>query len=473
MPSAPKATFSSRADTVPDLNIVTTTIRRARGNLPQMPLVNMFSEAAITEPRQFALQSFPGLTVTTTLGAGPVSAMLQSGGVLAGALTAISASTLYVGGVALGAVAGSGAASLAGNEMGVVGAAGAVASFYDGSMFSAISFPDGQPIIKVFEQGGRFLFIPVAGQDWYWTAPYADMLVAGVFTVDGLDFASAESEPDQLLDGLVIGDSPILFGANTIEFWTKTGDLDLPYVPVEGRTFQKGVRATGCAALFDNTFGWVSPDNIVYIAGNVPQRISDAGIEELIAASATCRVDSYFFEGHEFLKVGLDDVTVEFDAQTRQWNERKTGVANFRGGPVVAGPLFGSATDGSVYELSGWTDLDGYHERSFCAGFTLNGGAVRIANVRLRTNPGQTEYLTGNYTDPTVELFQSYDGGQTFEDALPEQLGEQGEYRKEVEWRALGIVDAPGPLFRFRVTDPVSFRASGAGFNEARGGRSR
>ena len=458
---------------MPDLNIVTTTIRRARGNMPVMPLVNMFSEAAITEPRQFALQSFPGLTVTATLGAGPVTSALQSGGVLSGALTAISASTLYVGGTARGMVTGASAASLAGNEMGVVAAAGADASFFDGAAFSSIAFPDSQSVIKVFEQGGRFLFIPMNAQTFYWTGPYADMLVAGVFTVAGLDYASAESEPDYLLDALVIGDSPILFGGNTIEFWTKTGDLDLPYVPVEGRTFQKGIRATGCAALFDNTFGWVSPDNIVYIAGNVPQRISDAGVEELIAASATCRVDSYFFEGHEFLKIGLDDVTVEFDAQTRQWNERKTGVGNFRGGPVVAGPLFGSMTDGSIYELSGWTDIAGYHERSFCAGFTLNGGAVRIANVRLRTNPGQTEYLAGNYVDPTVELLQSYDGGQTFETALAETLGEQGEYRKEVEWRALGVADAPGFFAKFRVTDPVSLRVSGAGFNEARGGRSR
>ncbi len=458
---------------MPDLNIITTTIRRSRGNMPVMPLVNMFSEAAITEPRQFALQSFPGLTVSTTLGDGPVRALLQGGGILDGALSALSGGTLFTGGVSRGAVTGSGAASIAGNEMGVVAAVGSVAVFYDGAAFSSIDFPDGQDIIKVFEQGGRFLFIPEGGQAWYWTAPYADMLVAGVFTVDGLDFASAESEPDQLLDGLVIGDSPILLGANTIEFWTKTGDLDLPYVPVEGRTFQKGIRATGCAALFDNTFGWVSPDNIVYIAGNVPQRISDAGVEELIAGSATCRVDSYFFEGHEFLKIGLDDVTVEFDAQTRQWNERRTGVGNFRGGPVVAGPLFGSTVDGSVYELSGWTDLVGYHERSFCAGFTLPGGVIPIRNVRLRTNPGQTDYLTGDYTNPTVELIQSYDGGQTFESALPEYLGEQGEYRREVEWRALGIADAPALFAKFRVTDPVSFRASGAGFNEAGGGRSR
>lgn len=282
-----------------------------------------------------------------------------------------------------------------------------------------------------------------------------------------------ENEPDALVDGVTLGDLIVWGGKNTIEFWAKTGDADLPYSPIEGRVFQKGVRDTGCMAVFDNSFAWVSPEGIVYRGGNVPERISDGGIEELITASETCRVDAYFFEGHEFLKVRLDTVTVEFDAQSRQWNERKTGTGNFLGGPVVDGPLFGSMVDGALYELADYADLESDHERSFCINLPINGGAVPINNIRLRANPGHTDYLTGPYTDPIIELFQSYDGGQTFDAALPERLGEQGHYRREIEWRALGYADAPGLFIKFRVTDPVTFRISGAFYNETHGGRSR
>lgn len=459
-----------------DLGLVTGTIRRARGSLPEMPLVNMFSEAAITEPRQFALLSFPGLSDEgTEMGNGPVIALLQKDGVLEGALVGVSAGSVYVGGSSVGALNGGGAASIAGNETGIVAAALDDASFWDGSAFSAVDFPDGAAVRKVFEQGGRFLFLRDGTQAFYWTEPLAEMLDGdGHVTVDALNFASAESEPDHLRDGLSFGNTVALFGTQSTERWSATGDSELPYTPIQGAEYSKGIRATGCAALFDNSFAWVSPDHIVYRAGNVPERISDAGIEELIAASTTCRVDSYFFEGHEFLKVGLDDLTIEFDAQTRQWNERRTGVSAFRGGPVVTGPLFGSNVDGKIYSLTGRLDLDGYQERSFCAGIAMNSGAVSIDNVVLRTNPGVTDYLEGDYQNPVVELIQSYDGGKTFDAALPEYLGEQGEYRREVEWRALGFADAPGFFAKFRVTAPIDWRVSGASFNEPQGGgRSR
>jgi hypothetical protein len=303
------------------------------------------------------------------------------------------------------------------------------------------------------------------------------MIVGGTVEVDPLNFATAESEPDELVDAVAFEDALAFGGTETIEFWGKSGNSELPYTPSTGRVFNKGVRETGCMALFDNTFAWVSPDNIVYTAANVPQRISDAGIEELIAASTTCRVDAYFFEGHEFLKIKLafadgSGLTIEFDAQTRQWAERKSGSGNFVGGPVIDGPVFGG-DDGKLYEPGAYQDLGSYHERSFCVGFPIDGGAVPISNLRLRTNPGNTDFLVAPYDDPAVELFLSDDGGRTFDAPFPETLGEAGEYRKEVEWRALGLADSPGFFAKVRVTDPVSFRCSGATINEPHGGRSR
>lgn len=459
---------------MPEIGLVTSTIRRGRGDLPQCPLVNLFLEQALTEPRQFSLLSHPGLAVEgTTLGVGPVAALSRADGVLSGAVLAVSGGYFYASGASQGAVSGSEVPSIAGNEMGAIAAAGGNARYYDGSAFSTVDFPDAAAVRKVIEQAGRFLFLRDGTGAVYFTEILEDMLVAGIVTVDALNFFTAESEPDQLVDAVALQDRIVLGGTETIEFWVKTGNAELPYTPIAGLVYQKGVRATGCMAAFDNTVVWISPDHIVYRAGNVPERISDPGIEELIAASTTCRVDVYFFEGHEFAKVLLDDICLEFDAQTQQWAERKTGVGQFVGGPVITGPIFGSMEDGKLYEPAAFADLDGAHERSFCVNFPINGGTVSINNFGLRTNPGQTDFLTGDYTDPTIELIQSYNGGITFETALQEYLGEGGHYRKEVEWRALGFADAPGFFSKVRVTDPVNFRCSGAWINEPHGGRSR
>lgn len=442
--------------------------------MPQMPLVNMFLEQALQEPQQFSLLSHPGLVEEgTEYGSGPVKALFRKGGVLSGVAVAVSGTQLYTNGGARGPVSGTLAPSIAGNEVGVVATAGELAVFYNGGAFSSIAFPDGASVRKVLEQGGRFLFLRRGSGTFYWTEPLTAMLVAGAVDVDALNFATAESEPDELIDAVAFEDALAFGGTETIEFWVKTGDSELPYTPSTGRVFQKGVRETGCMAAFDNSFAWVSPENMVYRAGNVPERVSDPGIEELIAASETCRADAYFFEGHELLKIRLDTVTIEYDAQTGQWAERKSGTDNFRGGPVINGPVFGSAVDGKLLEPAAYADLDDYHERSFCLGFPLDGGAVRVSNLRLRCNPGQTDFLTGDYADPAVELLLSYDGGLTFDDALLENLGEAGHYRREVEWRALGLADPPGFFAKVRVTDPVSFRCSGAVINEPSGGRSR
>lgn len=442
--------------------------------MPLLPLVNMFLEQAVSEPRQFSLLSHPGLAEEgSELGIGPVRALFQKDGVVSGAVVGVSGTFAYLNATSLGAISGSLVPSIAGNEIGVMMTAGAPATFYSGSSYTVVDFPDNANVTKAIEQGGRFIGLRDGTGQFYWTEVLSDAITGGLLTFDPLNFATAESEPDALVDAVAFEDAVALGGTQTIEFWAKTGDTELPYTPSTGRVFMKGVRATGCMVLFDNSFAWVSPEHIVYRAGNVPERISDPGIEELIAASTTCRADAYFFEGHEFLKIQLDTVTLEYDAQTRQWGERKTGTGNFQGGPVIQGPIFGSTVDGKLLEPSDYSDLDADHEREFGVFAPLNGGAIPVNNLTLRTNPGHTDYLSGDYTDPTVEMIQSFDGGQTFESPLTEHLGQAGHYRREVEWRALGLADPPGFYARIRVTDPVSFRCSGAYINEPHGGRSR
>jgi len=449
-----------------DLPYGVSSYSRERGNIAELPVINMIAESAPSNGR-LVLISRPGIEEVSEVGAGPINGLFQHDGILAGSLIAVSGSALYKDSTNLGTLDGGGFVSFAGDEEELTICAGQSIWQTDGTTLTAMTFPDDVDVVRVFDLAGYNIGIRANSARFYWR-------LWGINVWDGLDFATAENEPDRLLDGLAIDDYLVLFGTETVEFWPKTGDPELPFTPTAGRVFEKGIRATGCCTAFDNTVAWVSNENIVYRAGNVPDRISDSGVEERLANSVECRVESFFFEGHEFLKVRGDTFTMLYDAQTGLWSECASyGQTNFRGLCAITGPLFGDDTTGQIWGYSsGYSDNGGVLERRFRAGVELD-QAVTINCIRLTANVGQTPHLSGTYADPVVEMRSSRDAGQTWANWEQSPLGAQGNYRERSEWRRCGMFDDPGMLFEFRVTDPVPFRASRVQANPKNGGRSR
>lgn len=448
---------------MPALQYGPTSYERTEGNLPGLPVVNMYLES--TQSEGPVLQSRRGLEDRSAdMGAGPVLSLFKRDGVVSGALLGVSAGRLYNGTTNVGAVAGSGPVSIAGNEAGALIAAGSTLYSYDGATLATVAFPDSANVIKVIEGASRFIAIRAGSGRFYFTPPLA-------LTFDALDFATAESESDQLLDALFIDDAIVFFGKETVEFWPNTGDNNTPFVPLQGRVYERGIKATGCATGLGSSFAWVTDQNTVCI-GDENNIISHPGIEEDIAASTECRAFNFFLDGTEFLCVRTDSKSHCYNLRTGTWSENTTeGRANWAA-QCFAGGVFGSAYDGKTLAWSdGYEELGGVLERRFRAGLPINGGGIDIANVRLRTNPGQTPFLSGVYTPATVEMRVSRDAGQTWGNWRSASLGAQGDYRTRVEWRALGLASYPGFLAEFRVTDPVPFRLSGVFANERVGGR--
>jgi hypothetical protein len=451
---------------MPRLQFGYSTNDRNRGDLPPMVVVNMFAEEAPTEETGVVLQSRKGiLDRVADMGAGPVKQLFQLDGVLTSDLFGVSNGNLYRDTASLGAIVGSGPVSITGNEIGLVVTAGGAPRYYDGTTLSNIAFPDAANVSKVLEGASRFIFLRAGTGKFYWSPALAA-------TVGALDFATAETSPDALLDAVFIDDTLVLFGSETVEFWPNTGSATLPFQPLEGRVFERGIRATGCAAIFGSSFLWVGDDDVVYANGQEPQRVSNSGLEEEIAASATCSVFTYYDEGIQFFAVRVDSGTWVYSLRSGTWSEmRSSGQANWIP-QCYANGVFGSAINGKTLAFSSLhTDLGGTLERRFTAGFPLNAGGIPISNMSLRTNVGQTPYLTGTYTNPVVERRISRDAGQTWGNWKSASLGAQGEYRKKVRWGPSGMASQPGFLVEFRVTDPVPFRCGDALFNEVYGGR--
>ena len=443
--------------------------QRERGNLAELPVINMFAETAPAEGR-LVLQSRPGLEVYSSIGTGPVNGLFRRDGIMNGQICALSGSQLYIGEMPVGVVYGAGVVSFSGDEEELAVNAGASIYRTDGVNLYEMAFPDGANVIKTLDLAGYNIAIRESSGRIYWR-------LWGVNAWDPLDYATAENEPDKLLDGLAIDDYLVLFGTETVEFWPKTGDPDLPFQPTQGRVFEKGIRATGCAAPFDNSFVWVtskSQGSAVYRAGNTPERISNPGIEEKIANSETCSVYSFYFEGHEFAAIRLDDRTILIDAQTGEISEWASyGRANFRGQVCIPGPYFGDDETGTIWKFgTGYTDAGGPLERRFRFGLGLE-GPFTLDCLRLTVNPGQTGTLAGSYSNPAVELRMSDDAGQTWTEWEQTELGEQGAYRTRAEFRRLGMFDDPGLLGEVRMSDPEPFRVSKVQANPQKGGRSR
>jgi hypothetical protein len=248
---------------------------------------------------------------------------------------------------------------------------------------------------------------------------------------------------------------------------------------VEGRNYQRGVKAPGCACPLDNSLFWIGDDNRVYRSAGAPEGLSDPGIEERIKASAS--VSAFVFEqtGHKFFCVRLDGETLCYDVATREWSEFGSfQKGNFRPRSAVqlhGVPLLGDDTSGTVWRL----DPDAYDDagqpiaKIFTAFQPVQDGSFTLDVIHLDADFGSTPALVGQGADPTVEVRTSRDGGRTWSDWRQSKLGRQGQYRARAAWRRFGSFDAPGAIFEFRCTDPVRFRVSAVRSNEAQGGRSR
>lgn len=138
-----------------------------------------------------------------------------------------------------------------------------------------IPMPGGLPA-KLCASLNHYIWIGVAdSQRFYWIKP-------GETSIDPLLFAEAESSPDPVHGLERVGDTMVVLGAASTEFWAATGDANIPFAPIQGRTLSRGVVEGTAVAVDERTIILVGDDGKVYAISGAPQRISDHSIEERI-----------------------------------------------------------------------------------------------------------------------------------------------------------------------------------------------
>lgn len=424
--------------------------QRTRGNLPQLDVVNMFVEQSNSQG--VIMQSRQPLGILATIGEGPIRASQVRDGVFGGDRFTISAGIAYRGSTELGEVVGSGVASIAVRGSEVLFNAGGPIYSYDGVDYVQVTFPDDSNVTKVFYTAGYFFAIEAGTGYMFFSA------VNDGRTWDALDFFEVESEPDAVYDAVTLDGVIAAGGPNSIEFLAPTGNADLPVSPIQQRVFEQGVYATGCMVQDDNTFFFVGSDQIFYRNGNVPEALGGDWLTERIGLSSTVRLYLLKDQRHKWVCIRLDTETFAYDITTGEIFElRSFARDNFR-----CGVDFGDDETGSIWQFVDYgTDNDeGIVERVLTAGERLLGPKT-YDNVIVECEVGTTPFLSGSYTDPVLESRFSDDGGNVWTDWESDTLGQQGDYRKIMQYNALGQATLPGMMFQIRLTDPVPFRVSG------------
>jgi hypothetical protein len=450
--------------------------RRKRGAPVPWRQENCLLDEVKTDPKGWNILSRPPLVSYTSIGTGPIEGEFQKPGLFNGDKFYVSNGTLYREGVSLGALDGTGVVIWAAGIGEIVITRGASAWSYNGTNLAAVAFPDGAQVNSVHWMARRFVYARKGSGRFYWSA------LDDGRTIDGLDFANAESEPDELLDIAKMGDLFAMLGANSVETWTLTGDPDLPWARVSQRTFGRGIFSPGAKTeVADaNTVYFVSSDGMVCrMAGDAPQRVSDSALEEDIKLASEISVFGYQFEGKPYVVVRLEGVaTYVLDLVAGNMPSRFSTQGRGNWAPLCAitvegTPYFGDDSSASIWQFDEGAITDsgqGEMIRYFTAGLP-SAANVSVINLAIDGNNGSATVETGESGDPILEMRFSRDGGRQWSNWRATRWGRMGEYKRRARFGSCGSFSQPGFLAEFRMLACAPLRVERVGANESFAGR--
>ncbi len=297
---------------------------------------------------------------------------------------------------------------------------------------------------------------------------------ANEITFDPLDFASAESHYEPIVNFIVNHDEIMFFKSTVTEIWRITANPDFPFVRDTNAAIEQGCAARDSIAALDNSVFWLGNNTdgagIVWrMNGYTPVRVSTDAIEYAIAGYATISdavAYSYQQEGHSFYVINFPsgNTTWVFDAATNLWHQRaylnpasgalgrhRSNCHMFYNGKHVVGDYL----NGNISTL----DLDYYKDGTDpmpsirTAPYVGKGFAWvnhRTLQIDFESGVGLT---TGQGSDPQVYLDWSDDNGKRWSNQRAAKLGKLGQYRTRVQWHRLGRSRAR--IYRVTISDPV------------------
>lgn len=284
---------------------------------------------------------------------------------------------------------------------------------------------------------------------------------------DALDFASAEAKPDKLVTPFVHHRILYLFGSEELEAQQNTGAADFPFTRYEGVNIDVGLAGRDAVTDTNDAMFFLAVDDTVRrIDGLTATKISTARISKLIKGwtDKTLTVaTAHVYADHLFVIFRNPDGCIVWDQNAALWHERASyGSPTWRVSHMIqcyGKTLYGSATEGKIYEL----DAETFDEDGAILPFEVTTPFVYSKNDRFVVTEVEVVAQTGvgGLTDPAplITLERTKDG-ETWSPRKSRSLGKAGERGKRVSFGQQG--QARAMAFRIGIYDPVQRAVLGA-----------
>lgn len=469
---------------MPDIALTSGHLGRPRLDLPPIRMVNAFLEKTPGGPTAAVRTSRPGLTLSFTIGTGPILRTFQKLGLFGNAVFNVSGSGLYEGETLLASVAYSLSPRFAAAQQYLTLTSGGALYVYDGtSVTPQLTFSDGYSPLPPFSAHtvlyNIWIYVVSGSNQFYFSN------VGAPGTISAGNFSQAQVTPTPIVEVAVLAEELYFFKTDAVEIWDFTGSLTAPFAESQGRTYARGCAAQGSVVLLDNGLFWVGDDYRVYRTGTVPQPVSTSLIEDRTRAEANtgdiAQITAYAFnlEGHAYYILNLPtvDESYAYDCQSQQWfrwgtqqplqEDPGVWLPQTSAGGLGTGLYAGSSVDGRVFLIDEATHLDDTIPMQ-----VVVGGARWIEEGVERANNMAAQMVRGVATvaipNPQIWMRWSDDGGRTWTAWMPGSIGPVGGYRYKVSWHSLGRITQPGREFEFRIMDAVNVTLESATINAPR-----
>lgn len=419
-----------------------------------------------------SLHTFPGLKDWATT----QSAVDRGMHVANGVLYKVSGDTLYSinsSGTAtsLGTIAGSGRCDFANDSIYLVIVTGgtAYALTIATSTLTAISDADLSSPTTVGYLNTHFIYDQNSGT----AGQFVTSEVTDPTTINALNYAEAESHPDDILRIQIYNQLVYFFGSDTIEPWWNSGVGNPPFDRVQG-----GVKPYGLAG----PWAVAQDDDFLYLLDNNrnPQRVAGLQFQPIgnnalgkewatYSTIADCEVMTYLIEHQRFVQFNFPGANRSwcYHEPSNTWFQLSYGVNNarHRGSSYAfcyGKHLMADHSNGQVYELDFDTfqDSGDVIQRKRTTG-PIHGGLYDRPGEWMHFNHVRFDVLvgvginTGQGSDPQLMVRYSDDGGYTWSAQIFYPLGAGGDYLRQVNLYDQGR--AFSRIYELSYSEPTEF----------------